>query len=133
LTSAAFLRLATHRLYRTGDRVRLIGADRFLYLGRRDDQIKLRGFRIELGEVEAGLRRQAGVQEAAVRLVGEGDEAMLVGYVEAKSGVSNRLALRKGLQATLPHYMVPARLILLDALPKTGSGKLDRKALPLPE
>jgi hypothetical protein len=133
LTSAAFLRLATHRLYRTGDRVRLLGADRFLYLGRRDDQIKLRGFRIELGEVEAGLRRQAGVQEAAVRLVGEGDEAMLVGYVEAKSGVIlNRLALRKGLQATLPHYMVPARLILLDALPKTGSGKLDRKALPLP-
>ncbi|OJW67298.1 MAG: peptide synthetase [Aeromonas sp. 62-46] len=133
LTSAAFLRLATHRLYRTGDRVRLLGADRFLYLGRRDDQIKLRGFRIELGEVEAGLRRQAGVQEAAVRLVGEGDEAMLVGYVEAKSGVTlNRLALRKGLQATLPHYMVPARLILLDALPKTGSGKLDRKALPLP-
>ena len=53
---------------------------------------------------------------------------MLVGYVEAKSGVTlNRLALRKGLQATLPHYMVPARLILLDALPKTGSGKLDRK------
>ncbi|MFM4803653.1 amonabactin biosynthesis glycine adenylation protein AmoH [Aeromonas bivalvium] len=134
LTSAAFLRLATHRLYRTGDRVRLLGADRFLYLGRRDDQVKLRGFRIELGEVEAGLRRQAGVQEAAVRLVGEGDEAMLVGYVEAKSGVTlNRLALRKGLQATLPHYMVPARLILLDALPKTGSGKLDRKALPLPE
>ncbi|MGV2843461.1 amonabactin biosynthesis glycine adenylation protein AmoH [Aeromonas hydrophila] len=134
LTSAAFLRLATHRLYRTGDRVRRLGADRFLYLGRRDDQVKLRGFRIELGEVEAGLRRQTGVQEAAVRLVGEGDEAMLVGYVEAKSGVTlNRLALRKGLQATLPHYMVPARLMLLDALPKTGSGKLDRKALPLPE
>ena len=72
MTSAAFLRLATHRLYRTGDRVRRLGADSFLYLGRRDDQVKLRGFRIELGEVEAGLRRQAGVQEAAVRLVGEG-------------------------------------------------------------
>ncbi|MDM5102946.1 amino acid adenylation domain-containing protein [Aeromonas salmonicida] len=134
LTAAAFLRVDTHRLYRTGDRVRRLGADRFLYLGRRDDQVKLRGFRIELGEVEAGLRRQPGVQEAAVRLVGEGDEAMLVGYVEAKAGVIlNRLALRKGLQATLPHYMVPARILLLDALPKTGSGKLDRKALPLPE
>ncbi|WP_429193294.1 amonabactin biosynthesis glycine adenylation protein AmoH [Aeromonas salmonicida] len=134
LTSAAFLRVDTHRLYRTGDRVRRLGADRFLYLGRRDDQVKLRGFRIELGEVEAGLRRQTGVQEAAVRLVGEGDEAMLVGYVEAKAGVTlNRLALRKGLQATLPHYMVPARILLLDALPKTGSGKLDRKALPQPE
>ncbi len=137
-TQEAFIELAlaerTHRLYRTGDRVRRLGTDSFLYLGRRDDQVKLRGFRIELGEVEAGLRRQTGVQEAAVRLVGEGDEAMLVGYVEAKSGVTlNRLALRKGLQATLPHYMVPARLILLDALPKTGSGKLDRKALPLPE
>ena len=114
--------------------MRRLGADRFLYLGRRDDQVKLRGFRIELGEVEAGLRRQPGVQEAAMRLVGEGDEAMLVGYVEAKAGVTlNRLALRKGLQATLPHYMVPARILLLDALPKTGSGKLDRKALPLPE
>lgn len=134
LTAAAFLRVDAHRLYRTGDRVRRLGADRFLYLGRRDDQVKLRGFRIELGEVEAGLRRQPGVQEAAVRLVGEGDEAMLVGYVEAKAGVIlNRLALRKGLQATLPHYMVPARILLLDALPKTGSGKLDRKALPLPE
>ncbi len=134
LTAAAFLRLDNHRLYRTGDRVRRLGADSFRYLGRRDDQIKLRGFRIELGEVEAGLRRQAGVQEAAVRLLGEGDEAMLVGYVEAKAGVTlNRLALRKGLQASLPHYMVPARIILLDALPKTGSGKLDRKALPLPE
>lgn len=134
LTAAAFLRLDNHRLYRTGDRVRQLGADRFLYLGRRDDQIKLRGFRIELGEVEAGLRRQPGVQEAAVRLIGEGDDAMLVGYVEAKAGVTlNRLALRKGLQGSLPHYMVPARILLLDALPKTGSGKLDRKALPLPE
>lgn len=134
LTAAAFLRLDTHRLYRTGDRVRALGGDKYRYLGRRDDQVKLRGFRIELGEVEAGLRRQAGVQEAAVRLIGEGDEAMLVGYVEAKSGVTlNRLALRKGLQESLPHYMVPARIILLDALPKTGSGKLDRKALPLPE
>ncbi|MEG0007021.1 MAG: amino acid adenylation domain-containing protein [Aeromonas sp.] len=134
LTAGAFLRLGTHRLYRTGDRVRQLGCDQFLYLGRRDDQIKLRGFRIELGEVEAGLRRQAGVQEAAVRLIGEGDDAMLVGYVEAKSGITlNRLALRKGLQASLPHYMVPARIMLLDALPKTGSGKLDRKALPLPE
>ncbi|WP_412705198.1 Dimodular nonribosomal peptide synthase [Aeromonas rivipollensis] len=133
LTAAAFLRLESHRLYRTGDRVRLLGADSYLYLGRRDDQVKLRGFRIELGEVEAGLRRQPGVQEAAVRLMGEGDDAMLVGYVEAKSGVIlNRLALRKGLQASLPHYMVPARILLLDALPKTGSGKLDRKALPLP-
>lgn len=134
LTAAAFLRHANCRLYRTGDRVRLLGPDRFLYLGRRDDQVKLRGFRIELGEVEAALRRQTGVQEAAVRLIGEGDDAMLVGYVEARAGVQlNRLTLRKGLQATLPHYMVPARLILLGALPRTGSGKLDRKALPLPE
>lgn len=134
LTAAAFLRLGTHRLYRTGDRVRRLGSDSFLYLGRRDDQIKLRGFRIELGEVEAGLRRQPGVQEAAVQLFGEGDEAMLVGYVEAKAGITlNRLALRKGLQASLPHYMVPARIVLLDALPKTGSEKLDRKALPMPE
>ncbi|MBV7413124.1 amino acid adenylation domain-containing protein [Aeromonas sp. sif2433] len=134
LTAAAFLRLDNHRLYRSGDRVRRLGVDRFLYLGRRDDQVKLRGFRIELGEVETALRRQPGVQEAAVRLIGEGDEAMLVGYVEARVGVTlNRLALRKGLQASLPHYMVPARILLLDALPKTGSGKLDRKALPLPE
>ncbi|KUE79945.1 peptide synthetase [Aeromonas schubertii] len=133
LGEAAQLTHAGRRLYRTGDRVRRLGADRFLYLGRRDDQVKLRGFRIELGEVEAALRRQSGVQEAAVRLWGEGDEAMLVGYVEAKAGVSlSRPALRRGLQAILPYYMVPARLMLLPTLPKGGSGKIDRKALPLP-
>lgn len=132
LTAQATQWHANNRLYRTGDRVRQLAEDEFEYLGRRDDQVKLRGFRIELGEVEAGLRRLAGVQDAAVRLQGSGESACLVGYVElTAAGSLSRLAIRKALQQTLPHYMVPARILLLAALPKTASGKLDRKALPL--
>ncbi|SDS71574.1 amino acid adenylation domain-containing protein [Halopseudomonas sabulinigri] len=132
LTAQVTLMQGQRRLYRTGDRVRQLAEDEFEYLGRRDDQVKLRGFRIELGEVEAGLRRLAGVQDAAVRLQGSGETACLVGYVElATAGSLSRLVIRKALQQVLPHYMVPARILLLEALPKTASGKLDRKALPL--
>ncbi len=106
------------------------GADSFLYLGRRDDQVKLRGFRIELGEVEAGLRRQAGVQEAAVRLVGEGMTPCWWATWRRKRVTLHRLALRKGLQATLPHYMVPARLILLDALPRPAAASWTERRCP---
>ncbi|MBA1279156.1 amino acid adenylation domain-containing protein [Stutzerimonas stutzeri] len=132
LTKQAFIAWQGRRLYRTGDRVRRIAEDEFQYRGRRDDQIKLRGFRIELGEVEASLRRIDGVLEAAVRLLGEGDEACLVGYVELRNGGPTRLEIRRQLQRGLPHYMIPSRIVRLDALPKTASGKIDRKCLPEP-
>ncbi|MFC3394238.1 amino acid adenylation domain-containing protein [Brenneria rubrifaciens] len=118
------------RMYRTGDKVRLLSGDRYQYLGRFDDQVKLRGFRIELGEIEAQLKRVEQVQDAAVKLQGEGDEAVLVGYIELKPGTDvSKLILRKQLHRFLPAYMVPGRLVMLDRLPKTGSGKVDRKRL----
>ena len=132
LTEQAFIAWQGRRLYRTGDQVRRIGEDEFQYRGRRDDQIKLRGFRIELGEIEASLRHIEGVLEAAVRLLGEGDEACLVGYVELRSGGSTRVEIRRQLQRSLPYYMIPSRIVLLDSLPKTASGKIDRKRLSEP-
>lgn len=118
------------RMYRTGDKVRLLADDRYQYLGRFDDQVKLRGFRIELGEIEAQLKRIEQVQDAAVKLQGEGDDAVLVGYVEYKpDSEMTKLALRKQLHQFLPAYMVPGRIVTLDKLPKTGSGKVDRKRL----
>ncbi|MFG3454621.1 amino acid adenylation domain-containing protein [Stutzerimonas stutzeri] len=133
LSDQAFISWRGRRLYRTGDRVRRTGDDEFLYLGRLDDQIKLRGFRIELGEIEANLRQIDGVQDAAVRLLGAGDDACLVGYVEAGCmGAPSRVQIRRALHLTLPHYMIPSRIVMLDALPKTPSGKIDRKRLPEP-
>ncbi|MNJ70816.1 Plipastatin synthase subunit C [compost metagenome] len=70
------------------------------------------------------------MQDAAVRLHGEGDEACLVGYVElCEVGALSRVAIRRELQRSLPHYMVPGRIVLLECLPKTASGKIDRKRL----
>ncbi|MEH2920573.1 amino acid adenylation domain-containing protein [Samsonia erythrinae] len=132
LTQDRFIRQveSRQRMYRTGDKVRLLADDRYQYLGRFDDQIKLRGFRIELGEIEAQLKRIEQVQDAAVKLQGEGDDAVLVGYVEYKPGSEmTKLALRKQLHQFLPAYMVPGRIVVLDKLPKTGSGKVDRKRL----
>ena len=134
LTAQSFISWQGRQLYRTGDRVQRVGEDAYRYLGRRDEQIKLRGFRIELGEVEVCLRRIDGVQDAAVRLHGSGDDACLVAYVELREGAGlGRMSIRRALQQRLPHYMIPARIIVLDSLPKTASGKLDRKRLPAPE
>ncbi|MDV5171355.1 amino acid adenylation domain-containing protein [Photobacterium rosenbergii] len=116
------------RYYRTGDRVRKLGEDSFHYLGRFDDQVKLRGYRIELGEIESQLRNIPQVGDAAVRLEGEGGVAMLVAYLEVES-LPSRLQLRKLLSNSLPAYMIPSRFNRLDCLPKTASGKVDRKRL----
>jgi acyl carrier protein len=114
------------RLYRSGD----LGYWKngvIEYVGRLDEQIKLRGQRIELGEITSWLLRQPGVREAAV-LVREG---RIVGYVTGDHPDAE--ALRQGLRDYLPEAMVPAKLMILDQLPKTVNGKLDRKALPAPE
>ncbi|HWE42572.1 MAG TPA: amino acid adenylation domain-containing protein, partial [Gemmatimonadaceae bacterium] len=123
------------RLYRTGDRVRWRADGELEFLGRLDHQVKLRGFRIELGEVEAALRGLAGVREA-VALVREdrpGDRR-LVAYVvpSAEAGAPEGGTLREQLREQLPEYMVPAAMMVLDALPLTPSGKVDRNALPAP-
>ncbi|WP_432760418.1 amino acid adenylation domain-containing protein [Pseudomonas entomophila] len=118
------------RLYRTGDLVRQRADGVFDYLGRLDHQVKVRGFRIELGEIEARLREQPGVRDAVVvaRRDERGDQ--LLGYVVSE--VAGERELREALAAQLPDYMVPSRIVRLDALPLNPNGKVDRKALPEP-
>jgi amino acid adenylation domain-containing protein len=123
------------RLYRTGDRVRMLGDNSLEFLGRVDDQIKVRGYRVELREIAQLLRAQSGVAQAEV-IARENEEgqAKLHGYVVAESGESlNTEQLRDVLCHALPDYMVPDSIQLLESLPLTANGKLDRKALPTPE
>jgi acyl carrier protein len=121
------------RLYRTGDLARWRHDGTIECLGRMDHQVKIRGFRIELGEIEAALQQHPGVRQAVavVRTYGPGD-TRLVGYVVGEAGLSVE-GLQTHLQALLPEYMVPTRYVLLDRLPLTPSGKVDRKALPMPD
>ncbi|HEY0697666.1 MAG TPA: amino acid adenylation domain-containing protein, partial [Micromonospora sp.] len=124
----------TVRGYRSGDLARLRPDGDTEYLGRADDQVKIRGLRIELGEVEAALVRHPAVRAGAVavRTLPTGDEA-LVGYVVPPDGTApDQRRLRDDLSLVLPGYMVPATFVLLDALPHTVNGKLDRAALPDP-
>src|SRR5450830_673316 len=122
---------AGERLYRTGDLVRWNHEGQLEYLGRIDHQVKIRGFRIELGEVEAKLLAQPEVT-AAVVVAKEGPSgARLVGYVVAQAIDSP--TLRERLSQTLPDYMVPGVVVVLESLPLNANGKVDRKALPEPE
>ncbi|QBF27505.1 amino acid adenylation domain-containing protein [Pseudomonas tructae] len=124
------------RLYRTGDLVRERTDGVFDYLGRIDHQVKIRGFRIELGEIEARLGEQDGVAEAVVVTHDSPLGKQLVAYLVASeptaaSGLCEQV--RQALKATLPDYMVPAHLVLLERMPLSPNGKLERKALPAPQ
>ncbi|WP_116355003.1 non-ribosomal peptide synthetase, partial [Cupriavidus taiwanensis] len=121
------------RLYRTGDLARRRADGQIEYLGRLDHQVKIRGLRIELGEIEARLLAHGSVREAvAVALTGEGP-ARLVAYVVPAAGAAiDTDALRAWLAQALPDYMVPA-MVVLERMPVTPNGKLDRRALPSPE
>lgn len=121
------------RMYRTGDRVRRRADGSLGFAGRADDQVKIRGHRIEIGEVEAALRSLPGVREAAIlRREGPGG-TFLAGYVVPETGRRPEPGrLRAALGRLLPEPMVPAFLTLLDRLPVTANGKLDRAALPDP-
>lgn len=121
------------RMYRTGDQVRWRDDGIIEYLGRLDQQVKVRGFRIELGEIEAALGKQPGVSEAVVVLHQAPQGARLLGYAVAQAGAAlDGDLLRQRLAAQLPEYMVPSAILLLERLPLTPAGKIDRKALPLP-
>jgi amino acid adenylation domain-containing protein len=120
------------RLYRTGDRVRRLGNGTLRFLGRRDHQVKIRGHRVETGEVEARLIAHPEVTAAVVTADETGGERRLVAHVARRDGGLTENALRRHVQAGLPGYMHPAAYVLLDRLPRTRTGKVDRAALPAP-
>ncbi|MGW0696806.1 amino acid adenylation domain-containing protein [Streptomyces sp. NPDC002738] len=117
------------RMYRTGDLVRRRADGVIEYLGRADRQVKLRGNRIELGEIEAALVRVAAVAQAAVTVR---DDALVAYVVPAGDARPDAAGLRDALTTVLPAPMMPGGFVVLDALPLTPSGKLDRAALPAP-
>ncbi|NBJ19131.1 amino acid adenylation domain-containing protein [Burkholderia thailandensis] len=126
------------RLYRTGDLVRRRADGVFDFIGRIDHQVKLRGLRIELGEIEAQLAAHDDVREAVAVVFGKGGEARLVAFVELTGDARERARradsaeLDAHLRRTLPDYMVPAHIVVLDALPRNANSKVDRAALPEP-
>ena len=119
------------RMYRTGDLVRWGADGQLQYLGRADEQVKIRGYRIELGEVQAALSGLDGVEQAVViaREDRPGDKR-LIGYV---TGTADPAQIRAQLAQRLPAYMIPAAVVVIDALPLTVNGKLDTRALPAPD
>lgn len=129
------------RMYRTGDVARWLDNGAVEYLGRSDDQLKIRGQRIELGEIDRAMLTLPDVAQAVTHacVINQaadtgGDARQLVGYVVSESGLPlDRDALLTALKTQLPPHMVPVVLLQLSALPLSANGKLDRKALPLPE
>lgn len=118
------------RLYRTGDLARILPDGSTEFLGRIDDQVKLRGFRIELGEIETALCAHPAVKQVAVvKKTEEGEDCLLACFVPAQATLPSSKELRDFLQRTLPEYMLPAQFGIVDALPLTPSGKLDRRAI----
>ncbi|HSS52816.1 MAG TPA: amino acid adenylation domain-containing protein, partial [Thermoanaerobaculia bacterium] len=118
------------RLYRTGDRARYLADGRIEFLGRLDNQVKIRGFRVELGEIEAVLGQHPGIREAAVVVREDGSgHRRLVGYITVREGDPTG-ELPQFLRQRLPDYMVPGTVVVLDSLPLSPNGKVDRRALP---
>ncbi len=120
------------RLYRTGDRVRLDHRGDLLFLGRMDRQVKVRGYRLEPGEVEAALLECPGVREACVDLEAGAEPPRLVAWLAGQE-VPDAQELRARLSASLPAWMVPSAFVILPALPRGATGKLDRARLPSPD
>jgi acyl carrier protein len=141
LTAARFVAFQGQRVYRTGDRVRRLADGELEFLGRMDDQVKVRGYRVELGDIEHALRAHPGVEVAVV--VHQADAAddgsgQLVAYAVQKMGGDPRRRgdlltsdeLTAWLASQLPGYMLPDALLMLDTLPLTANGKVDRAKLP---
>ncbi|SBS26295.1 Linear gramicidin synthase subunit B [Marinomonas spartinae] len=117
------------RMYRTGDLVRWRDDGVMEYLGRLDQQVKIRGFRIELGEIESRLQQLSGVETCLVALW----QNQLIGYLHGRHATQcDQQALLAKLAQQVPDYMLPAQLMVLDHLPLTPAGKIDRQALPAP-
>jgi len=123
------------RLYKTGDLARYLPDGNIEYLGRLDHQVKIRGLRIELAEIEAVLSRHPAVREAVVvaREDTPGDKRLVAYVVPRLTPPPGSGELRDHLKRNLPDYMIPAAFVMLDALPLTSSGKVDRRSLPVPQ
>ncbi|HKP13617.1 MAG TPA: thioesterase domain-containing protein, partial [Blastocatellia bacterium] len=131
----AFSQRRGERLYRTGDLARYQQEGVIEYLGRIDHQVKIRGNRIELGEIEAALVAAPGIREAVVMAREDhGAEKRLVAYLVCEGQAAPAVSeLRSSLKQTLPEYMIPSAMVMLEKLPLTPNGKVDRKALPAPD
>ncbi|QSB13994.1 amino acid adenylation domain-containing protein [Natronosporangium hydrolyticum] len=120
-----------HRMYRTGDLARWTDEGELEFLGRADRQVKIRGFRVELGEIESVLREHPHVADAVVQLLEVAGDRRLVAYLVAADGHQpSEPELREWSRGTLPDYMLPSRIMLLDSYPVTANGKIDHAALP---
>jgi amino acid adenylation domain-containing protein len=124
------------RLYGTGDIGRVLGDGRIEYLGRRDHQVKVRGYRIELGEIEAVIRGYVGVSECVVvaRELEQRKDKEIVAYVVVENGEEiGSKEIRDYVRGRAPEYMAPVGVVMLDRMPLTPNGKIDRTALPQPD
>ncbi|AKQ66004.1 Non-ribosomal peptide synthetase [Myxococcus hansupus] len=130
-----YSRTAGARMYRTGDKVRWLDDGRVEFIGRTDFQVKVRGFRVEPGEVAGVLRAHPGLRDAVVvaREDVPGDKQLVAYAVPSVAPGPETAALRAYLQERLPAHMVPSALVVLEALPITANGKVDLRALPVPE
>lgn len=138
LTATRFIQVSrangeSERAYRTGDLARILEDGNIEYLGRKDDQVKIRGVRIELGEIEVLLNQFTNIKQAVV-IADEGEDSQkrLVAYLVSADGLNNTTEIKEHLAGQLPDYMMPSAFVWLQELPKTTSGKIDRKALPRP-
>jgi len=123
------------RMYKTGDLARYLSNGDIEFAGRTDDQVKIRGYRVELEEIEAVLGAHPGAHEVVVmaRENASGEKSLVAYLVPSREQVPTASELRSYLTKKLPHYMVPAAVVLLEAMPKTPNGKVDKRALPAPK
>ena len=119
------------RLYRTGDMVRMKGDGNIEYIGRIDSQVKIRGYRVELGEIEGAVLKHELVKNAAVTVVEKGGNKYITAYYTGENIPDEQL--KTFLAPLLPDYMMPSFFVHIDEMPVTPGGKIDKKALPIPE
>ena len=127
LTAEKFVSIFNQRLYKTGDLVRYLPDGNIEFLGRIDNQVKIRGFRIELGEIESVIMKHVSEAAVIVREDQPGNKRLVAYTVGSTEG------LRDAVKAELPHYMVPSAFVSLEKMPLTPNGKIDRRALPVPD
>jgi len=122
------------RMYKTGDVARYLASGEIEFAGRTDDQVKIRGYRVELKEIESVLGSFAGVREVVVvARESEGEKNLVAYVVPSREQTPTGSELRSYLKQRLPHYMVPSAFVLLEAMPKTPNGKVDRRGMPAPK